>query len=140
MFCILLAGVTADRYFLAPGAWAPAAVPQQPVAPALPQTYEWAESSSVPALPGFMPTWAALDSQRAVVEMRSRINMKKEKRKRNRLNMLRYKKPDARSRWGQQRNRGGPDAAAADADAKFMTMVFTETDAAAASAAAAVAQ
>jgi hypothetical protein len=124
---ILLAGVSADRYFLAPNPWVSAAAPMQPVsASALPET-SWSESSIAP----FMPQWATSDLQRAAVEMRSRINMKKEKRKRNRLNMLRYKKPTP-NRWQQQRGGGSGGGAEAEADAQFISMVFTEIEAAAA--------
>jgi hypothetical protein len=79
-----------------------------------------------------MASWATLDMPRATVEMRSRINMKKEKRKRNRLNMLRYKKPETR-RWGAPAGKTS-DAGAADLDANWNSLVFTESEAAAAAA------
>jgi hypothetical protein len=133
MLCILLASVSADRYFLAPYSWVPAPEQQAGVSD-LPQTYSWGwpDSSIAPAQPGFAPTWATSDVQRAAVEMANRINMKKEKRKRNRLNMLRYKKPEPRRYGPPQRTVSDPGAA--DFDANWNSMVFTESEAAAAAA------
>jgi hypothetical protein len=85
------------------------------------------EMSGSPMAP-YMPQWATSDLQRAAVEMRSRINMKKEKRKRNRLNMLRYKKPTP-NRWQQQNTASDGSA---ELDAQFNAMMFTEIEAAAA--------
>jgi hypothetical protein len=128
--CILLASVPADRYFQAPAAtWVPAAVATQPVDPALQQTFSWPESASVPSTPGFMPTWATLDIPRAVVEMRGRLNMKKEKRKRNKMNAYRFKKPETRWRGNNQRAGSDSSGAKADADAKVLAEFFTETEA-----------
>jgi len=134
MLCILLASVSADRYFLAPQAWAPAAPPVSTAA--LPQTWPAAEAGAEPPQV-FFPRWAApLDLPRAAVEMRNRLNLKKEKRKRNYMNALRFKKPEQR-RWN---NRGGPGNSDymnhyTDADKDWMGQVFTESDAVAAAAA-----